>query len=70
MVCCAGVNNNAYQISRAMYHNSRTGNGINDLSSFVKADFMHMPFADNTFDAIYQIDATCHAPDPVGCYKV
>lgn len=65
-----GVNNNAYQISRALYHNSRTGSNINDLSAFVKADFMKMPFEDNTFDAVYQIDATCHAPDQVGCYKV
>lgn len=64
------MNNNAYQISRALYHNSNTGGGINELSAFVKADFMHMPFEDNSFDAIYQIDATCHAPDQVGCYKV
>lgn len=64
-----GVNNNAYQISRAHFHNSRTGNNIHELSTFVKADFMNMPFADNSFDAIYQIDATCHAPDQVGCYK-
>lgn len=69
-VCAAGVNNNAYQISRALYHNSRTGSIINDLSQFVKADFMNMPFEDNSFDAVYQIDATCHAPDQVGCYKV
>jgi sterol 24-C-methyltransferase len=69
-VCAAGVNNNAYQISRALYHNSRTGSNINDLSQFVKADFMNMPFEDNSFDAVYQIDATCHAPDQVGCYKV
>lgn len=27
---------------------------------------MKMPFDDNTFDAIYAIEATCHAPDPVG----
>jgi hypothetical protein len=26
---------------------------------------MKMPFADNTFDAVYAIEATCHAPDPV-----
>lgn len=69
-VPCTGVNNNAYQISRALYHNSRTGRNINDLSQFVKADFMSMPFEDNSFDAVYQIDATCHAPDQVGCYKV
>ncbi|KAK6162996.1 hypothetical protein DH2020_002837 [Rehmannia glutinosa] len=34
-----------------------------------KADFMNMPFPENTFDAVYAIEATCHAPDPVGCYK-
>ncbi|KAJ9685644.1 hypothetical protein PVL29_017613 [Vitis rotundifolia] len=30
---------------------------------------MKMPFSDNTFDAVYAIDATCHAPDVLGCYK-
>ncbi|XP_074559949.1 cycloartenol-C-24-methyltransferase 1-like isoform X2 [Curcuma longa] len=30
---------------------------------------MKMPFSDDTFDAIYAIEATCHAPDTVGCYK-
>ncbi|GAB2252717.1 hypothetical protein Droror1_Dr00005564 [Drosera rotundifolia] len=34
-----------------------------------KADFMKMPFPDNTFDAVYAIEATCHAPDAVGCYS-
>ncbi|KAL2329327.1 hypothetical protein Fmac_022754 [Flemingia macrophylla] len=28
-----------------------------------KADFMKMPFPDNSFDAVYAIEATCHAPD-------
>lgn len=31
---------------------------------------MKMPFEDASFDAVYEIDATCHAPDQVGCYKV
>ncbi|KAJ4971147.1 hypothetical protein NE237_004246 [Protea cynaroides] len=35
----------------------------------MQADFMKMPFADNTFDAVYAIEATCHAPDALGCYK-
>jgi sterol 24-C-methyltransferase len=26
---------------------------------------MNMPIADNTFDAAYAIEATCHSPDPV-----
>ncbi|KAG6510728.1 hypothetical protein ZIOFF_028762 [Zingiber officinale] len=35
----------------------------------VQADFMIMSFSDDTFDAVYAIEATCHAPDVVGCYK-
>ncbi|KAL0541294.1 hypothetical protein IC582_021336 [Cucumis melo] len=30
---------------------------------------MKMSFDDNKFDAIYAIEATCHAPDPYGCFK-
>lgn len=31
----------------------------------MQADFMKMPFPDNSFDGIYAIEATCHAPDAV-----
>ena len=31
----------------------------------LQADFMKMPVADNTYDAVYTIEASCHAPDPV-----
>lgn len=31
----------------------------------MQGDFMKMPFPDNSFDAVYAIEATCHAPDPV-----
>jgi len=31
----------------------------------MQADFMKMPIPDNTFDAVYAIEATCHAPDAV-----
>ncbi len=30
---------------------------------------MKIPFEENTFDAVYQIEATCHAPDKVAVYK-
>ncbi|RVW19981.1 Cycloartenol-C-24-methyltransferase [Vitis vinifera] len=43
--------------------------GVDKTCDFVKADFMKMPFSDNTFDAVYAIEATCHAPDALGCYK-
>lgn len=35
----------------------------------VQGDFMKQPFADSTYDAAYAIEATCHAPDRVGCYS-
>ena len=30
---------------------------------------MNIPVPDATYDAVYQIEATCHAPDAVGCYS-
>ncbi|RWR82806.1 cycloartenol-C-24-methyltransferase isoform X3 [Cinnamomum micranthum f. kanehirae] len=72
-----GLNNNEYQISRgteflltniAAQELNRLS-GLDKSCKFVKADFMKTPFTDNTFDAIYAIEATCHAPDALGCYK-
>mmetsp|Transcript_33954 Transcript_33954/g.44802 ORF Transcript_33954/g.44802 Transcript_33954/m.44802 type:complete len:423 (-) Transcript_33954:442-1710(-) len=34
----------------------------------VQGDFMKMPFEDNSFDGVYAIEATCHAPDRLGVY--
>ncbi|XP_020257089.1 cycloartenol-C-24-methyltransferase 1 isoform X1 [Asparagus officinalis] len=62
-----GLNNNEYQISRGVELNKESG--LAENCNFVKADFMKMPFTDSTFDAIYAIEATCHAPDALGCYK-
>ncbi|XP_068647396.1 cycloartenol-C-24-methyltransferase-like [Aristolochia californica] len=62
-----GLNNNEYQIARGKVFNRVAG--VDKTCDFVKADFMKMPFSDNMFDAIYAIEATCHAPDALGCYK-
>uniref|UniRef100_A0A5B6ZFN4 Methyltransferase n=2 Tax=Davidia involucrata TaxID=16924 RepID=A0A5B6ZFN4_DAVIN len=62
-----GLNNNEYQITRGKVLNHIAG--VDKTCDFVKADFMNMPFPDNSFDAVYAIEATCHAPDAVGCYK-
>ncbi|XP_074580972.1 cycloartenol-C-24-methyltransferase 1-like [Curcuma longa] len=62
-----GVNNNEYQISRGTELNRLAG--LTKSCEFVKADFMKMSFSEDTFDAVYAIEATCHAPDVVGCYK-
>lgn len=64
-----GLNNNAYQVSRGMLHNNRVGARVTETCKLVKGDFMAMPFQDGEFDAVYEIDATCHAPDQVGCYS-
>lgn len=62
-----GLNNNAYQISRGIELNKAWG--LDKTCSFIKADFMQMPVPDDTYDAVYTIEASCHAPDPVACYK-
>ncbi|KAK7341122.1 hypothetical protein VNO80_24047 [Phaseolus coccineus] len=62
-----GLNNNEYQITRGEALNRIAG--VDTTCNFVKADFMKMPFTDNSFDAVYAIEATCHAPDAYGCYK-
>ncbi|KAL7234341.1 hypothetical protein ACSBR1_017857 [Camellia fascicularis] len=62
MTSVTGLNNNEYQIARGQVLNRNTG--LDKTCNFVKADFMKMPFPDNSFDAIYAIEATCHAPDP------
>jgi sterol 24-C-methyltransferase len=62
-----GLNNNDYQISRARKITAEAG--LSNQVSFLKADFMHIPVEDGTYDAVYAIEATCHAPDKVGCYS-
>lgn len=46
--------------------------GLHDCFFFLtrQADFMKMPFPDNSFDAVYAIEATCHAPDAVCQFKI
>jgi len=61
-----GLNNNEYQIERGKRLNDLAG--LNHQCSFLKADFMKVPQDDETYDSIYQVEATCHAPDKVGIY--
>ncbi|GAQ86329.1 sterol 24-C-methyltransferase [Klebsormidium nitens] len=62
-----GLNNNAYQITRGEALNHYFG--LDKTCNFLKADFMKIPQPDNTYDAVYEIEATCHAPEPVNCYR-
>jgi sterol 24-C-methyltransferase len=56
-----GVNNNDYQIKRGTQQNQQSG--LSGQCSFMKADFMRLPVPDASYDAVYAIEATCHAPD-------
>ncbi|KAI1328217.1 sterol 24-C-methyltransferase [Xylariaceae sp. FL0255] len=62
-----GLNNNDYQIQRATHYAKKEG--MSNQLAFVKGDFMQMDFPDNTFDAVYAIEATCHAPKLAGVYS-
>lgn len=37
--------------------------GLREQCRSVQGDFMAMPFSDESFDGVYAIEATCHAPD-------
>jgi len=62
-----GLNNNDYQIERATRYAEKEG--LSHKLSFVKGDFMQMSFPDNSFDAVYAIEATVHAPSLEGIYS-
>ena len=61
-----GINNNAYQIRKGETLNARAG--LSHRCNFVKGDFMDIPCASETFDAMYSIEATCHAPEREGLF--
>ena len=62
-----GLNNNDYQIERATRYAEKEG--LSNQLSYTKGDFMQMSFPDNSFDAIYAIEATVHAPSLEGIYS-
>ena len=71
-----GLTLNQYQVDRGnelcradahFYNGPGTKEEIRCRS--VQGDFMKQPFADSSFDAAYAIEATCHAPNRLGCYS-
>jgi len=62
-----GLNNNDYQIERATKYAETEG--LADRLNFVKGDFMQMSFPAESFDAVYAIEATVHAPSLEGVYS-
>ena len=59
---------NAYQISRARKL-TEAERDVNTLCDFKEGDFHHIPFEPATFDAVYAIEATCHAKDLALVYE-
>ncbi len=61
-----GVNINAYQLERARRFAEEAG--LAHLVEFMLCDFLHVDAPDESFDAVYSIEATLHAPDKVSVY--
>ncbi|OBZ85661.1 Cycloartenol-C-24-methyltransferase 1 [Choanephora cucurbitarum] len=55
-----GINNNAYQLQRCEAYSAKYG--LSQYTSFIKGDFTNMPISDETFDAVFSVEATVHAP--------
>lgn len=55
-----GLNNNDYQVEKANIYAKKENLG--EKVAVIKGDFMQMDFEDESFDAVYAIEATVHAP--------
>ena len=61
-----GINSNAYQLGRARRFVDEAD--LSHLAEFLHCDFLNVDAPDESFDAIYDIEATCHAPDKVSIF--
>jgi len=59
-----GVTIVPYQVTRGRELTARAG--LEDRCSFVVGDFNHLELPDSSFDAVYTIEACCHAADRRG----
>lgn len=62
-----GITINEYQVQRATRYAEQ--DGLSGNCRFVVGDFMHLPFEEGTFDAVYAIEATVHAPSLEDVYR-
>ncbi|RFU30434.1 hypothetical protein B7463_g5899, partial [Scytalidium lignicola] len=62
-----GLNNNQYQVERAKHYAEKEN--LSHKLDFVQGDFMSIPFPDESFDAVYAIEATVHAPSLQAVYS-
>ena len=66
--CITGVTLNEYQVKRGNELNEAAG--LKGKAESVQGNFMELSknFGENTFDGVYAIEATCHAPQREGVY--
>lgn len=62
-----GLNINSYQIKKAQAYIRQSG--LEKTCSFHQGNFMKVDLPNSSFDAIYAIEATPHAPDKTMCFK-
>ncbi len=61
-----GITDNAMHVERAAQRAEEAGLG--HLADFLECDFMRVDARDDSFDAVFSIEATCCAPDKAGVY--
>ncbi|KAL2440873.1 Sterol 24-C-methyltransferase [Exophiala dermatitidis] len=62
-----GVTINQAQVDRAIYLTATEG--LDGRCTFVRGDFLNLPFPENSFDAAYAIEATVHSPSLEAVYS-
>ncbi len=62
-----GINISSYQLELARKYIDEAGLG--DSAEFLECDYMNVDAPDSSFDAIYAIEATPHAPDLVAVFS-
>ncbi len=61
-----GITINEYQVKIGNKYNENLG--LSSICHLTQGDFQNQPWPDKTFDAAYEIEATCHSPDRVRTY--
>jgi len=64
-----GVTINQYQVNRAKKITSELSPFYQSKCKYVQGDYTKLPFADNTFDTIYTIEAMVHVMDRSHAFK-
>ena len=62
-----GITISQTQVDRAVLLTAMEG--LQDKCTFLRGDFLDMPFMEGGFDAAYAVEATCHAPSLLTVFK-